>query len=657
MKSKILYFCLCALALLSSCSKSSGPFDVEVEYIPFQEEKGGLWGMIGTDGEVLFSEEFKEEPTVAINGRFMVKNSDGLLEYYTAEKKPRKIGGEYVEAALFHEEVAPAVRKDKAVELIDMDGNVVCTLAEAEGKRIMQVSNFSEGIAVIKTADGYGCINTSGEVVVKPVYASISQCSEGKMIALDAKYKDVEPAKRKVTVLDKKGNVKAEFGISNLMATGECFKEGLLPVTVEADGGKESGLVDENGEWVVKPSSKTREVSNVCGKHFVFYDGDRYGVKDIEGETVIRAKYRKLYFVSDKLLVFEDEKGEQGIVDTNGEKVTGETFDKVFGMFHDKYFVALTGRDNWEIMDLEGNSVSRKTDIYSIGLKLGMWTVDSHFFSYEALFGDAGISADAFGRFKLGMKAEEIAAASEEKPAAEIDPESYVGRHSVSYSTSVLGCSVTMGAVFISEMAYYDEYTDRRFSEEKPVVISAMFPESGRISGRQKETLDAANAYVKKFATFVKKDGDIALYQTKGGKYIMVTEKSGVTGIFMGDKTALGINDEVQKPAAGEAAEEDEAFQPDNHPANAGTGGGSLAALESTVSARKLTYNDISPLNKAQLRLLRNTIYARHGYIFKSDDLKNHFSKCSWYSPRHADVTGMLSGVEKYNVQFIKKYE
>lgn len=95
----------------------------------------------------------------------------------------------------------------------------------------------------------------------------------------------------------------------------------------------------------------------------------------------------------------------------------------------------------------------------------------------------------------------------------------------------------------------------------------------------------------------------------------------------------------------------------EDHPANADAADGSLSALGDIASTRKLVYGDISSLNKADLRLLRNTIYARHGYIFKSDDLKIYFSQYPWYSPRYTDVSGMLSGIEKYNVSFIQKHE
>ncbi len=74
-------------------------------------------------------------------------------------------------------------------------------------------------------------------------------------------------------------------------------------------------------------------------------------------------------------------------------------------------------------------------------------------------------------------------------------------------------------------------------------------------------------------------------------------------------------------------------------------------------SKRYLDYNDIYGKTKWQLRVMRNEIFARHGYIFQSADLRNHFNKQPWYYPAYNDVTGMLSNVEKYNVDFIKRYE
>lgn len=65
---------------------------------------------------------------------------------------------------------------------------------------------------------------------------------------------------------------------------------------------------------------------------------------------------------------------------------------------------------------------------------------------------------------------------------------------------------------------------------------------------------------------------------------------------------------------------------------------------------------EISPEN---LRLLRNEIFARHGYIFQSQELTEHFSNFDWYHPRLTlDEIGLkLSETDRYNISLIKSIE
>jgi len=75
------------------------------------------------------------------------------------------------------------------------------------------------------------------------------------------------------------------------------------------------------------------------------------------------------------------------------------------------------------------------------------------------------------------------------------------------------------------------------------------------------------------------------------------------------------------------------------------------------ASERLLTDSDLQGISKQNLRIMRNEIFARHGYIFKSDDLKEHFGNQSWYTPKYADVNSMLTSIEQKNVKFIQSYE
>ncbi len=58
-----------------------------------------------------------------------------------------------------------------------------------------------------------------------------------------------------------------------------------------------------------------------------------------------------------------------------------------------------------------------------------------------------------------------------------------------------------------------------------------------------------------------------------------------------------------------------------------------------------------------ELRIIRNEIFARHGYQFKSKELMGYFESKSWYKPQFNDVTKNLLELEKINIQQIKYVE
>lgn len=76
------------------------------------------------------------------------------------------------------------------------------------------------------------------------------------------------------------------------------------------------------------------------------------------------------------------------------------------------------------------------------------------------------------------------------------------------------------------------------------------------------------------------------------------------------------------------------------------------------LSARKLTDSDLEGLTREELRIMRNSIYARHGRIFQSKDLRQYFMAQSWYNGYRNEVpTNELNATEKYNIKFLEAYE
>ncbi len=60
---------------------------------------------------------------------------------------------------------------------------------------------------------------------------------------------------------------------------------------------------------------------------------------------------------------------------------------------------------------------------------------------------------------------------------------------------------------------------------------------------------------------------------------------------------------------------------------------------------------------KQQLGIMRNEIFARHGLIFKTEEVRTYFSKQSWYKPEFENVDDKLTDLEKLNVQLIQLTE
>jgi hypothetical protein len=79
------------------------------------------------------------------------------------------------------------------------------------------------------------------------------------------------------------------------------------------------------------------------------------------------------------------------------------------------------------------------------------------------------------------------------------------------------------------------------------------------------------------------------------------------------------------------------------------------------AGTRRLTPADIAGKSKRDLELMRNEIYARHGYRFGRYDLQSYFERKSWYRQVTEDGADLyhnhFSQIERDNVNFLKEAE
>ena len=77
-------------------------------------------------------------------------------------------------------------------------------------------------------------------------------------------------------------------------------------------------------------------------------------------------------------------------------------------------------------------------------------------------------------------------------------------------------------------------------------------------------------------------------------------------------------------------------------------------------SERLLEWSDIYMLSNEDIRIAKNEIYARHGYIFKDENLKNYFMGQLWYIPSvkaEEFDDSVFSDIEKRNLELLNRLD
>jgi YARHG domain-containing protein len=70
-----------------------------------------------------------------------------------------------------------------------------------------------------------------------------------------------------------------------------------------------------------------------------------------------------------------------------------------------------------------------------------------------------------------------------------------------------------------------------------------------------------------------------------------------------------------------------------------------------------ISVDQLSDLSRRDLRILRNTIYARHGKQFKSELLQAYFNDMGWYKVDPAFTEKRLTRVDITNIRLVKSVE
>lgn len=564
-----LFFVLTVICVsFASCSKNESK---GIEFVPYQETEKGQWCMISPNGEVLFSEEFKNIPTVAQEGRFMVKNDNGLWEIYTAEAKPQKVGAEYLYATSFKDGKALVAERNGYVTIIDKEGKEVKILDKIGNKIVDAVGAFSEGYAVYKTGDYYGAIDNEGKEVIKPNYIALNQCSDGKFVGVNKRYEKEFGKENTIfsyDILDTNGKVLFSVSKEKYSDIGSIFVDGLIPVATKIDGEECWGLINDKNEVIVKPSAKIKQILDARNGKFIYNNGEGCGMMNIEGEVLIRAKYEHLSFEGSNRMFAITEKTVKSfdykckLIDEEDNRIGDEEFSYFYSFlnFDGKHAFVKISDKMWSIIDVEGKQLPKLPDMVNIGTSTGDTEVFNDHIDFSELFKEMKLGTNQVDEFSLEKTTAKDAAKVKEKYNPELgnnehsvsDPYWYNYIRTISYDKTFNKVETTIGVTFPDYMSRgvyrtehenygyftysHDVLSGYEFNNIKPNILIAVFSESGILNGKLKLLHNALNEHIKKLGGKIEKSNEnAAVYTISKDIRVLLYNKDNKINMIWGD--------------------------------------------------------------------------------------------------------------------------
>ena len=126
-----------------------------------------------------------------------------------------------------------------------------------------------------------------------------------------------------------------------------------------------------------------------------------------------------------------------------------------------------------------------------------------------------------------------------------------------------------------------------------------------------------------------------------------------VTGNAENYKCEENVNADAAKSSVASESTESQSVEEDS-----ANGDSTIAEVFPDSSDKLLSDSDIENLSKDDLRFAINEPYARHGYIFKDQDLQDHFDQFDWYDGTESDdkiVYKEFNDIEKKNIELMQK--
>lgn len=329
---KRFFDCIVGVASLSLGLAFAGCSGIatESEYVSVQLDDSKMWSLLDvSNGEMVFTDEFFAPVTNVVNGAFFMQTDIGTFDLYNISDTKNKLNRDsYTFVSNFNKNGYTIVRvKTGPWQIIDTKGTTVATL----DKNLNIAGGFSDdGLALLVNKDRlYGYVDEKGQTIIAPKYQAAKPFSDGAAVVLVKN----EGGKSYFDVIDTRGEVLFKFNTGQYSNMSD-FNAGHA-FAVEGD---HVVLIDKQGKKVASVGNGTNLSSlSYSGGKFIYSDGEFYGVKDVDGSILLRAKYGSLQFIGGDKLLAHSSNGKYGVVNTKDDVILPFDYNDLTFVAPDRY--------------------------------------------------------------------------------------------------------------------------------------------------------------------------------------------------------------------------------------------------------------------------------------------------------------------------------
>lgn len=555
--SNLLTLLLLALSatITSACSSESS--SAEIEALAYRSTESGRWGIVSMDGEVIVRDYFKNEPTVAMDGRYFVKNDEGLWEMYDLSAQPQKKGGKYVYTSGFYHGRALVAERNQGISLIDTEGKVLKRLDRIANKSVEEIASFDQGYAIFLTTDSlYGAIDENGTCVVQPSYCYLV-ADEGNFVGIPKQYRKVilsDDSLRKyaLDLLDKSGRMLHQFQSSEFeeLTTGN---DKFAIATKQKD--KESWtFYNFKGDVLFRCPENVKNITAIKGNNFIYSNRKGFGLMNLNGEILIPAQYADLEFDGDYLIATIESNVERNSIWLNqyGQKVGSEAFESIYKAsdFDNEHAVVRVNEMGYSLVDLKGNPLKHQPDMVEVGWKKGDDFIQSDIIDLNELLNQLKFSPQGVDGLSFRSSAEagakhwaEVSGEIEDEEALEMLPALLSHRADLTYTLNVMGIQTELYVEYNQLMSRHkagknglfptgelDYEAEREEMMSHNFVWNDTYPNSfamkiankGKMHGRLRPLFNAIVARLQQTGSLMKGNNGAKIFKLKDGHHAIV---------------------------------------------------------------------------------------------------------------------------------------